>query len=114
MESLLLIAGEIALLFLVVVGGYATILLYRAPGRAKWLEGDGASTLVMIVMMSAGIFTLAWLVSGLASLEFDPLLSIVLAGAIFAVMAWGLWKLLRMRDRLAAAAEGKSPFGRRA
>lgn len=112
MESILFIAGEIAILFAVVLAGYLIILFYRAPGRARWLEGDGASTVVMIVMMAAGIFALAWLVSGLVALNLDPLLSIALAGTIFGLMVWLLWRLLRMRARLDAAAEGRSPFGK--
>lgn len=111
MESILFIAGEVVILAAVVLSGYLTILFYRAPGRAKWLEGDAASTVVMIAMMAAGIFSVAWLISGLVGLSFDPLLAIALAAGLFTFLCWGFWKVLRMRDRLAAAAEGRSPFG---
>lgn len=110
MELIMLIAGEVVLLMAVVLVGFLTILFYRAPGRAKWLENDAASTTVMIVMMAAGIFSLAWLVSGFVQFGFDPLLAITAAGGLFGLMIWGFWKLLRMHDRLAAAAEGRSPF----
>ena len=37
----------------------------------------------MIVLMAAGIFSVAWLISGLVGLNFDPLLSIAIAIGVF-------------------------------
>lgn len=110
MDKLLLIGGEIAAVTAALLAAYVMLLFYRAPNHAKWLESNSATTTVMIALMAALIFSLAWLVKGLAGVVADPLASISLASAVFAGLAWGLWKLLRMRTRLNAAEAGHSPF----
>jgi hypothetical protein len=110
MNAILVVFAEIAVLVAVVFAGYLTLLLYRHPNHAKWLESETASTTVMILLMGAGIFGLAWLVKGLVQLNLDPLAAITLAMAVFIGIAWGFWKALRMRARLDAASAGRSPF----
>lgn len=110
MDSILIVFTEIAVLVAVMLGGCITLLLYRHPNHGKWLESETVSTAVMILLMSAGIFGLASLVEGLTTLNFEPVAALGLTAAIATAIIWGGWKALRMRPRLDAAAEGRSPF----
>lgn len=110
MSYILTIGGEIALLFAAVCLSYLMLLLYRHPNHAKWLESEFASTTIMLVLMSALIFTLAWLVQGLVALNVDPLAAIAAAVALLIGISWCLWRALNIRARLQAADEGRSPF----
>lgn len=110
MDKLLLVGGEIAAVAASVLASYVILLFYRAPNHAKWLESNAATTAVMIALMTAMIFSTAFLVKGLVAVVVDPLTSIAIAFGIAILLAWGLWRLLRMGARLKAAEAGHSPF----
>jgi hypothetical protein len=110
MDKMLLVSGEIAAVAASIFASYAALLFYRAPNHAKWLESNAATTTVMIALMTAIIFSVAFLVQGLVAVLVDPLAAIAVAIGIFIVLAWGVWKLLRMPARLKAAEEGRSLF----
>ena len=110
MDKMLLLGGEIAGVTAALLVGYVTLLFYRAPNHARWLESDAATTTVLIALMAALIFSLGALVAGVSDLVEDPLASIVIALVLFSAIGWVLWKLLRMTARLQAADAGASPF----
>lgn len=110
MDKILLVGAEVAAVAAALLASYMMLLFYRAPNHAKWLESNAATTAVMVALMTTLIFSVAFLVKGIAGVIADPLASISAAFGLFVVTAWGLWKLLRMSIRLKAAESGHSPF----
>lgn len=115
MSKFVVLGGEFLAVLLSILACYLVLLLYRHPHQAKWLQSETASTVALLSLMSAVIVSCAFLIKGLVAVVGDPLGAIALGAAVIGLVSWCLWKLLRMRARLDAAQQGRSPFrlGRR-
>lgn len=111
MESLVKLLADSAFLVGTVAFTQFTILVFRTKAKPRWLRRPSAEALTAIAISAMIAIALGLETAGLLSVGLPPILAIVAAPVVYALVTYLFWRGFGCRERLALADGGGSPFG---